>query len=149
MKPVTWRFWTLTVSVIIAYGLLGIPFHKNDAAEYNLYKYGLGAVCIIALVYVAVYTFLGLTGSAKWWRTNMGSNFVLLALGVLPIAGPLTWVFWVDHGQLTSSWLAWIEVGGPPASALLYARQCSLWLYAAKQKDEELAETKNFVEQQK
>lgn len=142
MKRVTWRFWALTVGVIIAYGLLGIPFHHNDKVEYNLYKYGLGAVCVIALGYVAVYTFLGLTGSAKWWKTNMGSNFVLLALGVLPIAGPLAWVFWFDHGLLTSTWLAWCEVGGPPASALLYARQTTLWLHAVREHDPQLDEVR-------
>jgi hypothetical protein len=77
---------------------------------------------------VAVYTALGLAGAAKWWTNAIGTALVQAALTLVPVAGPLAWVFWAGNGELHSSWLAWLEVSGPCVSALAWMRLCVLWL---------------------
>jgi hypothetical protein len=101
----------------------------NGAVEEWLYRVGLTAATVIPVLFAGIYTYFGLTGPAKWWRNPIGTSLVIAALTLVPIAGPLAWVFWVDNGVLTSSWLAWVEVAGPVVSALAWLRLCGLWLW--------------------
>lgn len=131
LKRVTWRSWTGLVAVLGAYIGLGFAYggsgHGN--VEAGIYKWGLLAATFAPLVFVAVYTLSG----ARWWRNDLGSALVKSALCMIPIAGPLAYVLWVDHGMLTTSLLAWIEVSGPVLSTLAMLRLC--WVFMRVHRD--------------
>jgi hypothetical protein len=130
-RRITWRAWAFTLACVCAYIGLGFWLAGNGTVETWMYRTGLTAAAAVPLAYVGVYTAFGLASdrpAAKWWRTALGSSLVIAALSLVPVAGPLAWVFWMDGGMLTQSWLAWIEVSGPCVSALAWLRVCQLWL---------------------
>jgi hypothetical protein len=129
MRHVTWRTWAWLAALAGVYLGCGFWLKGNGTVEEWMYRLGLTAATIAPLLFAGVYTALGLAGPAKWWRNPIGTALVQAALSLVPIAGPLAWVFWVDNGILTSSWLAWIEVSGPVVSAVAWLRLCVLWLY--------------------
>lgn len=124
LKRVTWRSWTALAVLLGAYVALGFAYGSNGQVEATIYKWGLLAASFAPLVFVAVYTWSG----ARWFANDIGSALVQAALCMIPIAGPLAWVFWVNHGVLTSSLLAWVEVSGPVLSALAMLRLCWVFL---------------------
>lgn len=128
MKKVTWRTWTWIAVFVAIYLACGFAYAKNGIVESWLYRIGLTAATIAPLLFIGIYTILGFRGSAKWWLNSLGTALVQAALTLVPIAAPLAWVFWVDGGVLTSSWLAWIEVSGPAVSALAWLRLGILWI---------------------
>jgi hypothetical protein len=128
MKPVSWTTWAWLALFAGAYVGLGFWLRNDDAVEAWTYRLGLTAAAIVPVLFAVIYTVLGLRGSAKWWRNSIGTALVQAALTLVPIAGPLAWVFWADNGILHSSWLAWIEVSGPVVSALAWLRLCVIWL---------------------
>lgn len=133
-KNPTWRLWAGIVVAVGAYIGLGYWLSGNGTVEEWMYRIGLTAAAILPLVFVAIYSWIGLRGpvAAAWWRSEIGTSLVIAALTLVPIAGPLAWVFWVDNGVLTSSWLAWIEVSGPCVSALAWLRLCWVWLRVSR-----------------
>lgn len=126
---VTWRAWAWLGAAVGVYIGCGYWLSGNGTVEEWLYRTGLTAATVAPLLFAGIYTVLGLRGAAKWWRNPIGTALVQAALTLVPIAGPLAWVFWADNGMLTSSWLAWVEVSGPVVSALAWLRLCALWLY--------------------
>lgn len=124
LKRVTWRSWAALAVLLGAYTGLGFAYGSNGTVEADIYKWGLLAASFAPLVFIAVYTASG----AKWYRNDIGSALVQAALCMIPIAGPLAWVFWVNHGVLTTSLLAWVEVSGPALSALAMLRLCYVFL---------------------
>ena len=129
MRRVAWRSWAVLAAGLAVYAGLGYWFSGRGDIEAWLYRIGLTAAAVLPVVFTAVYTATG----ARWWRNKIGSALVLAALALVPIAGPLAWVFWFDGGVLTSTWLAWLEVSGPVLSALALGRMCWVWaaLYRA------------------
>lgn len=130
-RRVTWRTWAVTAAVVAAYVGCGFAFSSNGVVEEWLYRVGLIGASALPVAFIAIYTWLGLTTEqpgAKWWRNPFGSALVLAAASLIPIAWPLCWVFWVNNGMLTSTWLAWFEVSGPVLAALAWARVCVIWL---------------------
>lgn len=128
MRRVTWRTWASLAVLGAAYGTCGFWLSGNGTVEEWLYRAGLTAATFAPLLFTGTYTVLGLRGPAKWWRNPIGTALVQAALTLVPIAGPLAYVFWFMNGMLTSSWLAWVEVSGPVVSALAWLRLCVLWL---------------------
>lgn len=130
-RRVTWRFWSAVTAGIAVYVACGFVFSSNGVVETWLYRIGLLSASVLPVVFIGIYTWFGLTSdrpAAKWWRTPLGSALVLAAASLIPITWPLTWVFWVDGGLLTNTWLAWFEVSGPVLAALAWARVCFIWL---------------------
>lgn len=119
LRRVTWRSWAALAVILGAYVGLGFWFGGNGHVEEDIYKWGLLAASVAPLLFVAFYTVSG----NRWFANDLGSALVRLSLCFIPITGPLAWVFWVDHGILTSSLLAWVEVSGPALSTLAL-----LWL---------------------
>lgn len=128
MRRVTWRTWAWLAVFAGIYAGCGFWLNGNGTVEEWLYRIGLLSASVAPLLFTAIYTAFGMTGAAKWWRNPIGTALVQAALTLVPIAGPLCWVFWMDDGNLTSSWLAWIEVSGPVVSALAWLRLCVLWV---------------------
>lgn len=122
LKRVTWRSWAALSVALGAYVGLGFAYGGNGhaATEAAIYKWGLLAGALAPLVFVTVYAASG----AKPWRNDVGAALIQSALCMIPIAGPLAYVLWVDHGMLTTSLLAWIEVSGPVLSAAAMLRLC-------------------------
>src|SRR5262249_46245275 len=96
----------------------------NGAIEEQIYKYGLLAAALAPFVFIGVYAASG----NRFWTNDVGTALVQASLCEVPISGPLAWVFWVNHGVLTSSLLAWVEVSGPVLSALAMLRLCWVFL---------------------
>lgn len=120
LRRVTWRSWAGLALVLGAYVGAGFWLGHDAAIEEMVYKWGLLAASVAPFALVAVYAASG----NKFWRNNVGTALVQAALCMVPVAGPLAYVFWVDNGLLTSSLLAWIEVSGPVLSALALLRLC-------------------------
>jgi hypothetical protein len=133
MRGPTWRFWAGVAVTAALYALLGYWLSGSDAAEGWLYRLGLTAATFIPLIFVAVYTWIGLRTRtrAKWWTDEIGSSLVIAALSLVPVCGPLAWVFWFMGGSLHASWLAWLEVSGPCVSALAWLRLIWVWVRTA------------------
>lgn len=133
-RRLTWRFWAAIGTLAVLYAILGFPLGHDGTVEEWVYRIGLTAASAAVLVFVGVYTVLGLRSdlpSAKWWRTTMGSIVVAGAFSLLPTTAPLAWTFWVDNGILTPSWLAWAEVSGPALSGLVWLLASAFWIKAS------------------
>jgi hypothetical protein len=127
--------WGLILGLIGLYIALGVWLADEGTVEGWIYRVGLTTAAAVPLIFVGVYTWFGLHSArvaAKWWKTSLGSALVIAALSLVPIAWPLAWVFWFDHGELYQSWLAWVEVSGPCVSTLAWLRVCQLWLRVRK-----------------
>ena len=115
-----------------AWAAAGYWLSGSDATEAWMYRIGLTSAALIPLIFVGVYTAIGLglygNAPAAWWKDEIGTALVVAALTLVPIAGPLAWVLWYQNGELTQSWLAWVEVSGPLVSALAWLRLCWIWV---------------------
>jgi hypothetical protein len=120
LKQVTWRSWAVLAVLLGADVCLGFWLSGNGTVEELLYKWGLLALTVAPLLFMAVYTATG----NKWWANDVGSALAVLAFGITWTAWPLAYVFWFLHGMLTVSWLAWIEVSGPALVSLAILRLC-------------------------
>lgn len=125
-----WRPWAGIVAGAALWAAAGYWLSGNGAAEAWIFRVGLTVASIAPVAFVAIYTGIGLRGRAEaaWWQDEVGSALVIAALTLVPITWPLAWVFWVDGGNLTQSWLAWLEVSGPCVSAVAWLRLCWVWL---------------------
>ena len=124
LKRTTWRSWTALTVTLGAYGVLGFWLSSSGTAEELLYKWGLLALTIAPLLFIAIYAATG----NRFWQNDVGSALAVLAFGITWTAWPLAYVFWFLHGMLTVSWLAWIEVSGPALVALAILRLCWVFL---------------------
>ena len=124
LKPVTWRSWG-TLSVLFAvYITLGATWAPPGAVAEWTFKAGTLGATAAPLLLVAIYS---TTGNA-WWRTDVGSALVQLALSIVIIAGPLAWASWLDHGSITGGMVAWMEIAGPVLVTLAILRLCFVFL---------------------
>lgn len=124
LRKVTWRSWAGVAVVLAAYVSLGFWLGGNDHVEAMIYKWGLLAATVAPLAFVGVYAASG----NRFWTNDVGTALVQASLCMIPIAGPLAYVFWVDNGMLTGSLLAWVEVSGPVLSTLAMLRLCWVFL---------------------
>jgi hypothetical protein len=108
----------------------GYWLSSNGSAEAWLFRVGLTGAALAPVLFVAVYTWIGLSGRAPaaWWKDEIGTALVIAALTLVPLAAPLAYTFWLQGGVLTSTWLAWLEVSGPCVSALAWLRLCVMWI---------------------
>jgi hypothetical protein len=117
----------------------GFWLSGSGFAEAWLYRIGLTGAAVIPLLFAGIYTWIGMYGrvAAAWWRDEIGTALVIASLTLIPIAGPLAYVFWARGGILTATWLAWLEVSGPCVSALAWLRLCLMWVRISGRKDAE------------
>lgn len=115
----------------IGWAAAGFWLSGNGTVEEWLYRLGLTVITCAVLLFVGIYTRIGLFGKvpAAWWEDELGTALVTAALSLVPITGPLAYVFWFQGGALHSSWLAWLEVSGPCVSAAAWLRLCAIWLW--------------------
>lgn len=127
MRRISWQFWLIAAAVVAAYVVAGFWF--NHSAPANLmYDIGTVGTCVAAVLFIAVYTILGLRGPAKWWRNDVGTCLVLAVGSMLPHMGPLAWAVIFNHGMLIAPWPVWIELGGTFLSGLMILAMALLWL---------------------
>jgi hypothetical protein len=110
LRKVTWRFWTALAVMLGTYAVLGFFFARNDRVDADIYTWGLVAAALMPLA------FAGVTWSVTrghWKENDLGLNLVMLQLGNVPMAGILAYVFLFQHGILTATNEAWIEIGSP------------------------------------
>jgi hypothetical protein len=127
MRRVDWRFWTAAGLLALAYLLLGYVYGKT-APDNLLYDIaGVGTFCA-AVLFIAVYTVLGLRGPAKWWRNDTGSSLVIAVGGIACITGPIAFAVLFNHGMINTQWWAWAEIGGTYMCGLAVLWLSFLWL---------------------
>lgn len=128
-----WRLWAGIAAGAALWAAAGFWLSGNGSVEAWLYRIGLTIAAVAPLMFVAIYTWIGLRTDvpAAWWRDELGTMLVIAALTLVPIAAPLAYVFWFMGGQLHQSWLAWLEVSGPCVSAVAWLRLCWMWLVLA------------------
>lgn len=125
----TWRTAAFVLSACALYGGAGYWLNGNGNVEEWLYRIGLSVATVVPLLFVGVYTWVGVKrGTGGWWTDEIGTALVLAALSVVPVVFPLAWVFWFHDGILHASWDAWLEVSGPCVTALAWLRLCWIWL---------------------
>jgi hypothetical protein len=125
-----WRLLAVVAVTAVLWAAAGYWLSSDDSVEAWLYRIGLTGAALAPLLFVGIYTWIGLSGRAPaaWWRDEVGTALVIAALTLVPLAAPLAYVFWFMGGALTQSWLAWLAVSGPCVSALAWLRLCWLWL---------------------
>lgn len=122
----TWVYLLILVAVYVG---CGFWFAGNGHVEEWIYRIGLLMATFAPLLFTVVYAMVG-----HWNR--LGGLLVQAALALTLITGPLAYVFWVDNGVLTQSWLAWAEVAGPVAAVLVWIRLCFVWIAHSENNNE-------------
>lgn len=115
------KTWAYIAAIAAAYIGCGFLFAGNGHVEEWIYRIGLLTATFAPLLFTVIYAIVG-----HW--NKLGILLVLKALSLSLITGPLAYVFWVDNGYLTQSWLAWAEVAGPCAAVLVWVRLCFEWI---------------------
>lgn len=128
MRKIGWRFWVIVVTVIVAYMAAGWKYAAHAPANL-LFDIGTLGTFFAAVLFIAVYTALGLRGPAKWWQNDVGVNLVLAVAALLPVTGPLAWAVIFHHGLLDTPLDVWIEIGGMFMSCLMILGLSWLWLW--------------------
>lgn len=130
MRPVTWRLFAVVGAALGLYAALGFWLAENGVVEEWMYRIGLTVCTLTPLLFVIVYTIYGLRGHGrhgKWWTNPIGTSLVVASLSVSYICAPLAYVFWFMNGQLSASWLAWLEVSAPCVAALAWLALAWVW----------------------
>ena len=133
LHRVTWRTWALVAAILAVYVVLGWVWLGSDgAAEAWIYRVGLTGAALMPFVFAGVYT----ATRRKWWTNDVGSVLVQTALCLVPICGPLAYVFWFRGGSLTNTMVAWLAVSGPALAAIALTRLAYIfWRIAKEQED--------------
>lgn len=129
MKP-SRLAWITGVILVAVWVVLGFFFDESTTALTWLARISQAADTIAPLLFVLLYTTLGLTGGAKWWKTDVGTNIVWLELAVVCTGGILAWAFLFNHGDLNNPVLGWAYIGGLLAGALIITWRSVIWLRA-------------------
>lgn len=130
-RGVTTRFWVVTGVFAGIYALFGFWLSGNGTVEEWLYRLGLTFGALAPLGYAGIYTWFGFSSrkpQTQWWKNPLGTAFVIAAMSLDLVFGPLAYVFWFSGGILTATWLAWTEVSGPAVSALAWTWVGCLWV---------------------
>jgi hypothetical protein len=129
LKRVTWRYWAVPSVLFAVYIVLGLTWTPSPGAETWTYKIGTLGATFAPLLLVVIYQASG----NKWWRNDVGSALVQLALGITIIAGPLAWASWLHGGSITGGMAAWLEIAGPVLVTTAILRLC--WVFARIHRD--------------
>lgn len=133
LRKVTRRFWIWLAIALIAYTLAGVFYRDDGHVDLEIYRWGLVAATLAPVGFAVVYT----TIWRGWMKNNIGVNQVITNAGVIPFAGILAWVFFVDKGRLEPGWLAWAEFGGPWWFAIWLSWRSKQVIESKKQSGEE------------
>lgn len=121
--------WIAAAALVAAWVILGRFFDSSPHLGW-LPVWVQVAAAAAPLFFVIVYTALGVTGGAKWWRTNLGVNMVWMKLAVFTTAGSIAWAILFNHGLINTPLAAWIYIGGSLASAIIITWRSVIFLRA-------------------
>lgn len=108
LRAVTWRFWASVAALVGGYCLLGAFYDQNARVTQDVNDAAWLALFFAPLAVLAVTT-----ATQRWWRNDVGVNLILSIAGLMPMAGIFCWVFFRDHGSITTSAMAWAFIGTP------------------------------------
>lgn len=137
MRLVGWRFWAVFVALVGSWIALGPFFDESTKAISWISKISIIAQPVAVILFVAVYTLLGLRGPYKWWRTDFGNRIVLFPLAVFMSSCVLVWALLFHAGSITGPLAAWIYIGGYLGSDILLLWGTYVWLRAARSDKED------------
>lgn len=112
---------------IAAWAVLGFYFDTSPHLGW-LPMYALGASTVAPLLFVILYTALGIAGGARWWQSDVGTNIVWLELAAFIDHAFIFWAVLFNHGILNEPWQAWAYVGCQFAAAAIVTWRSVIWL---------------------
>lgn len=127
MKAIRWPFWAGLGAAVAVWLVLGFTLPQTINLN-DIFNVAALSAFFAALAFIAVYTIAGLTGPAKWWRSNVGTYLVLAAVSVLLIVAPIAFAVMFHHGLLNTWWWAWTYVCAHFLAAAMWAALGWLWL---------------------
>jgi hypothetical protein len=127
MIRVRWWHWTALAVLIAAYALAGLLFSKHINGNL-LYNIGALGTCITAILFVTIYTVMGLRGPAKWWRNLTGTSIVIAVASLIASYGEIAWAVVFHKGLVDTPAEAWILIGGTYLSFIGVLGLSWLWL---------------------
>lgn len=127
MIRIRWWHWVVLAAVVAAYAITGLFLgkHANDNLLYNI---GALATCVTAVLFIVIYTILGLRGPAKWWRNLTGTSIVIAVASLIASYGEIAWAVLFHHGLVDTPAEAWILIGGVYLSFIGVLGLSWLWL---------------------
>ena len=134
LRRVTWRSWAVIAAILGAYIALGwLWLGSDDVAEAWIYRIGLTGAALMPFAFAAIYAFTG----NQFWTNDVGSVIVQTAFCLVPICGPLAWVFWFQGGLLTNTMLAWLAVSGPALASISLLRLAYIFWRIAREQEKD------------
>lgn len=138
LQKVTWKSWVVILALLIAYVILGVFYSSNNRIDYLIYEWSLAGGTLAPILLIGIYAYT----HNQWWTNDVSTALVRTLLCLIPFAGPLAYVFWVQNGVLGPGMLAWIEVASPALSVIAILYMCFVFARAgrrhkAKEEEEE------------
>jgi hypothetical protein len=122
--------WVIAAVLVAAWVVAGITWDSSESVVHNLTDVSLVAAVLCPAAFIVIYTVMGLTGSAKWWRNDIGTNIVWMQLAEVMTLGILAYSVVFHSGQLLSPALVWAYIGGLLAGAVITVWRSVIWLRA-------------------
>jgi len=134
MRELGLRFWLAFTILTTLFAAATYPLitHVAGMAD-DLFEIGVWTGVGARVLFIAIYTILGLRGSSKWWKYNIGTIVVLLEVSALPYLAALGVAVSFNNGQLTTPLLVWIEIAGMLGSSLLVLWLSYIWLQVSRE----------------
>lgn len=127
------RAWAVAGVLLLVWVGLGYQYDASTGLTW-LPKLSLTCSVLAPVLFIAMYTALGLTGPNKWWKTDVGTNIVWLMIADIVDHGLIWWAVVFHQGMLDTPSLAWAYVGSQLAAALIVAWRGVIWLRAEQER---------------
>jgi hypothetical protein len=135
--------WITGPALVIAWVVLG-HFYDASTVMAWLPKWALAAAVIAPAFFIASYTFQGLAGPGKWWKTDMGVNMVWLEAATIGTTGWIAWAAFFHRGELDTPAQAWGYVGGLLAGAAIITWRSVIFFRAYRREPPLLARVREL-----
>lgn len=131
------RAWLAVLAALLAYGVTGIFCYHDVRLSVWLDKGATIALAFACVLFVAVYTVLGLRGRAKWWRNDIGMTLVIKTLCLAVALVPLIIAEFFTLSLLADEIAVWVITGALGTAAFMIFWRSWIWLRIAATEDEE------------
>jgi hypothetical protein len=122
--------WVTAAVLLAVWAVTGIIWANNPGVVAALENVAIVVATVAPVVFIAVYTALGLAGFGKWWRTDLGLTFVFVEIAFAGVIMPrfLSAIFGI--GSPSDPWYRWVNIGGLVAGALVVLWRTAIWARA-------------------
>lgn len=130
MARVRWWHSAIFAVLVAAYLTIGLTGYDTHAPDNDLYNIAGVGTCLAGLLFMIIYTLLGLRpGRAGWW-TNLTGYSLMVAIGSITLKTAIvSWATLFHHGLINTPVSAWFYVGASWLQFLALLSLCGLWLW--------------------